>query len=183
MPKRLVKILHDVKTNRHYMVDEAGRTVQIKFLEPPSGEHPMTISKICDGLYQTSRPTCRLPGEIKAVVNLEQEIDEKHIFPAIHAYLWLPLPDTPTARPTAAWLDAVATLMMFWTQENWPILVHCTAGISRSTLVTAAYLMKSKKLGYMQAVELVKLARPEACPNSGFLKSLEEYEAYLRDHQ
>ncbi|CAH0384446.1 unnamed protein product [Bemisia tabaci] len=66
-------------------------------------------------------------------------------------------------------------------EENGKILVHCNAGISRSSSVVIAYLMKYNSLSLAEALNTVKSARPCARPNSGFMKQLHHYENYLSE--
>lgn len=54
------------------------------------------------------------------------------------------------------------------------------AGISRSSTVIMAYLMKYKKMTLDDALELVQKARPIAMPNIGFLVKLQEYGLNLK---
>ena len=65
--------------------------------------------------------------------------------------------------------------------QNGSVLVHCNAGISRSTTIILAFLMKEKKMGLNEALELVRIARPIAKPNPGFMKQLRTYEKDLID--
>ncbi|KAF8174097.1 hypothetical protein BJ912DRAFT_66559 [Pholiota molesta] len=53
------------------------------------------------------------------------------------------------------------------------VLVHCQAGVSRSSTIVAAYLMYSKKIDPQAALDLVKKSRPFVDPNVGFLQQLE----------
>ncbi|KAJ2915505.1 hypothetical protein MD484_g4924, partial [Candolleomyces efflorescens] len=55
------------------------------------------------------------------------------------------------------------------------VLVHCLAGISRSSTIVAAYLMQSRKLSPTEAVDLIRLVRPIVDPNPGFLRQLEVF--------
>jgi len=52
------------------------------------------------------------------------------------------------------------------------VLVHCAAGISRSSSFVCAYLMKVDGLTFEEALEEVKKARPIVSPNLGFRKQL-----------
>ncbi|TFK66376.1 phosphatases II [Pluteus cervinus] len=61
-----------------------------------------------------------------------------------------------------------------------PILVHCSAGVSRSPTIIAAYLIKRQGLTLKQALGLMIRARPIVCPNSGFLEQLKEMEIEAR---
>ncbi|KAG6808901.1 hypothetical protein H0H93_016355, partial [Arthromyces matolae] len=55
------------------------------------------------------------------------------------------------------------------------VLVHCVMGISRSTTVIAAYLMKTRKMSRSAAIKFIKQRRPEVHPNYGFIKQLEAF--------
>ena len=58
-------------------------------------------------------------------------------------------------------------------------LIHCFAGISRSSTVLSAYLMHSQRLTREQAIELIREFRPQANPNKGFVEQLKYYEGKL----
>ncbi len=55
-------------------------------------------------------------------------------------------------------------------------LVHCRAGISRSSSVVAAYLMKTNKWTANEALAYIQSKRTVINPNPGFLKQLKKYE-------
>jgi len=59
------------------------------------------------------------------------------------------------------------------------VLVHCNAGISRSSTIVTAYIMKENGESLDSALELVKRARPIAKPNPGFMKQLRIFEKEL----
>jgi len=52
------------------------------------------------------------------------------------------------------------------------VLVHCAAGISRSSSFVCAYLMWSERITFNKALEEVRKARPWVSPNYGFVKQL-----------
>ncbi|KAF2816262.1 phosphatases II [Mytilinidion resinicola] len=52
------------------------------------------------------------------------------------------------------------------------VLVHCTQGISRSGALCVAYLMRSLRLPYSEALSLARESRPLITPNIGFEKQL-----------
>lgn len=56
------------------------------------------------------------------------------------------------------------------------ILIHCNAGVSRSTAVCIAYLMKTKKMRFAEAYDYVKSRRECIRPNDGFLRQLKEFD-------
>ncbi|KAI6014173.1 protein-tyrosine phosphatase-like protein [Pisolithus marmoratus] len=59
------------------------------------------------------------------------------------------------------------------------ILVHCSAGISRSPMVVAAYLMKRKGMTLKEALGQIVRVRPQISPNAGFLQQLKDMEMEL----
>ena len=61
------------------------------------------------------------------------------------------------------------------------ILIHCMAGVSRSSTVTIAYLMKTKNIKFNQAFEFVKEKRNKINPNNGFKKMLNQFEKEVFD--
>eukprot|EP01084_Bolivina_argentea_P064867 118250_1 len=56
------------------------------------------------------------------------------------------------------------------------VLVHCFAGISRSAAIVMAYLMKVKKMKYLEAFMFTQQKREIICPNPGFQKQLKQWE-------
>lgn len=59
------------------------------------------------------------------------------------------------------------------------VLVHCYAGISRSSTVVIAYMMNKYKLDFSTAYNFVKMKRSLVNPNFGFVSQLREYESIL----
>ena len=58
-------------------------------------------------------------------------------------------------------------------------MVHCAMGVSRSTSLVLAYLIKHKHLTLKQAYEMVSERRTCVGPNQGFWRQLLEYEKHL----
>lgn len=56
------------------------------------------------------------------------------------------------------------------------VLIHCQAGISRSSTVLCAYLMRSQGLTRDKAFKMIKSVRKHVRPNDGFWDQLEVYE-------
>merc|ERR1711935_715919 len=56
--------------------------------------------------------------------------------------------------------------------QNGNILVHCGAGISRSTTLAMAWYTKKHKKGFEQSLEFFRTSRPICTPNTGFEKQL-----------
>ncbi|KAH0588622.1 hypothetical protein H2248_004447 [Termitomyces sp. 'cryptogamus'] len=60
------------------------------------------------------------------------------------------------------------------------ILVHCSAGISRSPMVVAAYLIRRRNMSLREALRQIVVVRPQVSPNSGFWRQLKELELEVR---
>ncbi|KAL4489447.1 hypothetical protein ABPG72_002743 [Tetrahymena utriculariae] len=60
--------------------------------------------------------------------------------------------------------------------NNQNVLVHCFAGVSRSTSLVLAYLMKYQNKTLDEALNITKQARPVIQPNQNFLAQLKKYE-------
>lgn len=52
------------------------------------------------------------------------------------------------------------------------ILIHCSAGVSRSSAFTLSYLIKKHSLSYDEAYNILKKGRSIAFPNAGFQMQL-----------
>jgi hypothetical protein len=59
--------------------------------------------------------------------------------------------------------------------ENGNILVHCGAGISRSTTLAMAWYTKKHGKGFDQSLAFFRTHRPICTPNTGFEKQLRQW--------
>jgi len=59
------------------------------------------------------------------------------------------------------------------------VLVHCNQGVSRSSTVSLAYLMKYKKWDLNFAFTTLKARRSCSCPNAGFFNQLSDWEEHI----
>lgn len=92
-------------------------------------------------------------------------------------YKYLPLYDVPDFNIAAHFKDAIHFINEGL--QRGAVLVHCNAGISRSTTITIAYLMKEIGHTLESAFQLVKKARLATRPNPGFMKQLKAFENEL----
>ena len=60
------------------------------------------------------------------------------------------------------------------------VLVHCLAGISRSSSIVIAYLMKANKWKFLRALGCVRERRSIVYPNKGFEEQLRELEKKMK---
>lgn len=61
-------------------------------------------------------------------------------------------------------------------QQKGAVLVHCAAGVSRSSTICIAYLIRYGGFTVEQALVICKIARPVINPNDGFMEQLRKYE-------
>lgn len=59
------------------------------------------------------------------------------------------------------------------------VFLHCHLGISRSSTIAIAYLMRKNSLNFETAIERVKDAHIDTQPNSGFVMQLRNYQELL----
>ena len=60
------------------------------------------------------------------------------------------------------------------------VLVHCAAGISRSSAMLISYMMKKYSYNFDESLKRVRDKRGCVQPNSGFERQLREYEKELK---
>uniref|UniRef100_A0A8C3KNI9 Dual specificity protein phosphatase 15 n=1 Tax=Calidris pygmaea TaxID=425635 RepID=A0A8C3KNI9_9CHAR len=159
-----------------------GRTAALGTRTPcPPKPHPLPamgngMSQILPGLYL---------GNFIDAKDLEQLSRNKitHIV-SIHespqpllqdiTYLRIPLPDTPEANIKRHFKECISFIHQCRLHGG-NCLVHCLAGISRSTTVVVAYVMVVTELSYQEVLDAVRTIRPVANPNPGFRQQLAEF--------
>jgi hypothetical protein len=93
-------------------------------------------------------------------------------------YQWSPIPDAAPA-PSLDWLRQQVAFIDAQRRAGHTVLVHCDAGISRSPMVVAAYLMRLHHWTRDQALDFLRQKRPIIGPNDAFLELLKEWEQTL----
>ena len=143
------------------------------------------ISRITDNIFQGPSLAGEMPPhEITAVINLQRHTQDRFQVNfggncRIRAYAWFPVPDEPDYFPGVRWLEQVVTTLRAFIDNGHRVLVHCRAGISRSSLVVAAYLVRYDGLSVAAALAKIKEARPYAEPNPAFVAGLAAYRLSL----
>uniref|UniRef100_A0A9L0J133 Dual specificity protein phosphatase 15 n=1 Tax=Equus asinus TaxID=9793 RepID=A0A9L0J133_EQUAS len=89
-------------------------------------------------------------------------------------YLRIPVADTPEV-PIKKHFKECINFIHCCRLSGGNCLVHCFAGISRSTTIVTAYVMTVTGLGWRDVLEAIKATRPIANPNPGFRQQLEEF--------
>ncbi|EEB98758.1 hypothetical protein MPER_01682, partial [Moniliophthora perniciosa FA553] len=62
------------------------------------------------------------------------------------------------------------------------VLIHCQQGISRSTAILIAYLIRYQNQSYDSALAMIKKKRACAKPNEGFEGALRNWEGIIRGY-
>ena len=132
-------------------------------------------SKITDNLYLgTYKDALNLTflqdHDITHIVNASKE---RNFYPHRIKYRSIYIDDTPESdisayfEPTSKFIDKAIC-------ASGNVLVHCMAGISRSSTLVVAYLVSKKSMTLDAALELVREKRPIVEPNSGFMEQLKK---------
>lgn len=66
-------------------------------------------------------------------------------------------------------------------QTKGTLLIHCHAGISRSTTILASYIMRERGMTRDAALDMIRTYRCSISPNEGFMEQLLTYEEKLRE--
>jgi atypical dual specificity phosphatase len=138
------------------------------------------VNELTPGLYLTSvygatREAVQKKG-ITLLVNAAQELPKQE-FPGVES-IKLMLDDVPYAT-IYVHFDRVADKIHEHISRGGRALVHCMLGVSRSTSLCLAYMMKYKSMGLKSAFDYVSARRPCVRPNPGFWRQLVEYEKRL----
>lgn len=72
-------------------------------------------------------------------------------------------------------LEDLTTRIHLKLHDSKKVYVHCYVGMSRSSTVIAAYLIKYHNMTVLEAVEDLKRLRPIVQPNAGFMQQLESF--------
>jgi len=77
-------------------------------------------------------------------------------------------------------LDELIETINEYLHEGKGVLVNCYAGISRSTTIIIAFVMKMFKMKFKDAYWYVIERRVDVMPNDNFIRILKRYEKYIK---
>mmetsp|Transcript_3039 Transcript_3039/g.5650 ORF Transcript_3039/g.5650 Transcript_3039/m.5650 type:complete len:231 (-) Transcript_3039:224-916(-) len=185
---------HIRKHNREAVDDaQALQAIQADQQRHPASlilEDSVSDGKLFQGGFMAVKPKFVSKHRIKRIVNCAKGLDKhfvawgkKHL-PKVKAagvdilYLdWIDAEDQKLYKNSK--FDQLVEAAVFIHQglkQGESVLVHCAQGKSRSTTATLAYLMAFENKGLKEGLNFVQKRRPMACPNSGFMSQLEEFE-------
>lgn len=140
---------------------------------PPSRQWPPVLDKML-----ASEPVKVAPTVVVAMNRGEVDesfIDHDHVSAVFSVWI----EDRPDAtlpdHELIAWVDTV----ILWLSHGYNVLIHCAAGVSRSSYLDAAVQMRARKMTFDQALAFIRKYRPQANPNTGFTAHLQQIESEL----
>ncbi|XP_075424154.1 dual specificity protein phosphatase 18 [Ascaphus truei] len=153
---------------------EAGATPSAK----NKSESLSGLTEITSGLYLSNAAAARnrillTTHRITCVINVS--LEKASSVSSDLEYLHIPVADTPDTF-LLEYFDAIADKIHNVEAMGGRTLLHCAAGISRSSTLCLAYLMKYNGLSLLDAHTWLKTCRPIIRPNSGFWEQLINYE-------
>lgn len=113
---------------------------------------------------------------IKFIVNCSADIPRFSDIPMLRVPVY---DDASDANKMVKYFGISSVAIRDVTRYNGNVLVHCRAGQNRSSTVVAAYLMTIKKIGYTEAMKLIRARKCETFRPSNFTPSLKQWEKKL----
>ncbi|CAG2109420.1 unnamed protein product, partial [Medioppia subpectinata] len=143
--------------------------------------HPYNaVDKITDNVYVTGVGGMireNIVGlKISCIINATYEVPNYDVKGL--ECIRVPIDDT-VDDDISLYLEEVADKLNEVVSENRGVIVHCVAGISRSSSLVLAYLVKYQKMTLKEAFIHCKTCRELSQPNIGFFKSLIEFEKQM----
>ena len=152
----------------HILANHADRFTQEE-------SYPSTnYSCIEDGLFlggMLSEP----PTGTRAVLNVCETKDPY----LAEVHRWEPIPDLGPA-PSIDWLNSQVQFIDHHRKAGLPVYIHCRAGVNRSVMVVAAYLMWRDGSSRDESLAVIRRKRPRAGPFDVYKEYLSEWEKSLR---
>ncbi|CAD8147554.1 unnamed protein product [Paramecium pentaurelia] len=116
---------------------------------------------------------------VGAVLSIIDTSDIKLDRSIIH--LWIAAEDREDVQITRYFEQAANFIKDHLQHTN--VLVHCYAGISRSSSLIIAYLIKYAGLSLKEAIIKLKSQRPQVDPNDGFMDQLKQFEEKVKNQK
>ncbi|PVV04312.1 hypothetical protein BB560_001184, partial [Smittium megazygosporum] len=113
-----------------------------------------------------------LDANIKIIISVLTDFEPSH---KQFKYTIIPALDLPTTN-LIQYFDQTNKIISESIKNKENILIHCAAGQSRSVTILAAFLMKSRGLSRVDALNFIRASRPQIKPNDGFIAQLDLYQ-------
>jgi len=161
------------------MLEPINDAIVLKILESFHVKEP---NYICDHVFLSSIIGSKNEDILKAlninhILVAGSKLSRK--FFSGFTYLTLELEDWTGEDILSSFSHAYEFIEMAKSKGN--VLVHCAAGVSRSAAIVISYIMKSKRLSYVEARSIVEKGRSCIRPNRSFIRQLKLYERFQYD--
>ena len=135
------------------------------------------INEVCAGVYISDFSSACNVNELKKngithIVTAIAGVGE--MYPDEFKYFTADVCDRPHSEINK-YFDECSEFIDSAITKGGKVLVHCKCGVSRSTTLIAAYLIKKKNYSTNGAIETIKKCRSCIQANDGFLKQLQVY--------
>jgi protein-tyrosine phosphatase len=146
----------------------------VRVSSKPSGHIDRIIDNIFLGNWTDSMDERKLKhNNIKCILTLNKNNvhteANRNMFTGLGvSYKYVQIQDSLDANI----LPHIDSSIRFLKKCDGNVLVHCSAGISRSVSIVVAYLMKEKNVSYDNAIDYIRKRLPIANPNYSFVKQL-----------
>ena len=135
------------------------------------------MDKIMDHLYIAGREQASNKSLLEAYKITHVLIVARYVYPEFPdklKYKAIPADDLPMFDLFKYFEDAIQFIRTGRAKGN--VLVHCAAGISRSSTIVIAYVMKEIGMSSKAAIEYVTKRHSITSPNAGFITQLKMFE-------
>jgi protein-tyrosine phosphatase len=141
------------------------------------------MSKIIENLYLGNIDDVQSvkfirENNIKLIINAAIEVIVP-IHEDVNIIMNLQWHDSMEQSINFCFLDYLTNVIHSFLKENKAVLVNCFAGISRSSTIVIAYMMKYHNMTFDEAFNYVQSKRWIVNPNPNFRMILKNYERYL----
>ena len=183
----LLKLYPDTSFN--YLSSKSVLTLfpEMKYVEEYEYQKPREFSPILPNLYLSSMKAAsdaRLLEtlQISAIINLAPTLCPNHFEKYVDfPYLTIYEEDRPDTDLYQYFNIAFRFIERY--SKTSGVLVHCAAGISRSSTIIIAYVMKKLGLSFVEAFDYVHQRHPNTDPNIGFICQLQQYEKQIKEEK
>lgn len=114
-------------------------------------------------------------NKIKHIIRVMPEFDFSKVFHGV-VYLHIPLRDQESCNYNLIkMMNVTSDYIDKCLKKNEPVLIHCKRGHHRSAAITAAYMIKYKKIPYEKIMRYINKLRPcalrrDTCMSRGLFK-------------
>jgi atypical dual specificity phosphatase len=176
-------------TSFNYLGSKSVRTLfpEMKYVEAYEYPKPREFSSILPNLYISSMKAAsdaKLLDTLKisAIINLVPAMCPNYLEKYTDfTYLTIYEEDRPDTD-LCQYFDITFRFIERYSKTS-GVLVHCAAGISRSSTIIIAYVMKKLGLSFTEGFDYVQRRHPNTDPNIGFIYQLQQYEKQIKEEK